>query len=54
MAWEYHIDVQPQVIGFHFLSLNAGFVAAAAIAQNYVRRDTRPLDRDDCMRRGMC
>ena len=38
VAWEYHIDVQPQVIGFHFLSLSAGFVAAAAIAQRYVRR----------------
>jgi MFS transporter, FHS family, glucose/mannose:H+ symporter len=38
VAWEYHIDVEPQIIGLHFLSLSAGFVAAAAIAQKYVRR----------------
>ncbi|HEY3453941.1 MAG TPA: MFS transporter [Bryobacteraceae bacterium] len=38
VAWEYHIDVEPQIIGLHFLSLSAGFIAAAAIAQKYVRR----------------
>lgn len=38
VAWEYHIDVEPQIIGIHFLALSAGFVAAAAIAQKYVRR----------------
>lgn len=38
VAWEYHIDVEPRIIGFHFLALNAGYVAAAAIAQKYVRR----------------
>ena len=38
VAWEYHIDVEPEIIGLHFLSLSAGFVVAAAIAQKYVRR----------------
>jgi MFS family permease len=38
VAWEYHIDVEPQIIGFHFLSLSAGFVVAAAVAQKYLRR----------------
>lgn len=38
VAWEYHIDAEPQIIGLHFLSLSAGFVLAAAIAQKYVRR----------------
>jgi fucose permease len=38
VAWEYHIDVEPQIIGLHFLSLSAGFIAAAAIAQKYARR----------------
>jgi fucose permease len=38
VAWEYHIDVEPRVIGFHFLALSGGYVAAAAIAQKYVHR----------------
>ncbi|HMJ61964.1 MAG TPA: MFS transporter [Bryobacteraceae bacterium] len=38
VAWEYHIDVEPRVIGFHFLALSGGYVAAAAIAQKYVQR----------------
>jgi len=38
VAWEYHIDVEPQIIGLHFLSLSAGFVIAAAIAQKHVLR----------------
>jgi fucose permease len=38
VAWEYHIDVEPRVIGFHFLALSGGYVAAAAIAQKYVHQ----------------
>jgi MFS family permease len=38
VAWEYHIDVEPRIIGFHFLALNGGYLAAAAIAQKYVWR----------------
>jgi len=38
VAWRYHIDVEPQTIGFHFLALNAGYLIASAIARRYVRR----------------
>ncbi len=37
VAWQYHIDVEPQLIGLHFLALNAGYVAAAAAAQQLLR-----------------
>ena len=30
IAWHYHIDVDPRLIGLHFLGLNAGYVLAAA------------------------
>ena len=33
IAWQYHIDVDPQLIGLHFLALNAGYVVAVAGAQ---------------------
>lgn len=38
IAWQYHIDTDPQVIGLHFLALNTGYVIAAAIAQRMMRR----------------
>lgn len=38
VAWQYHIDVEPQLIGLHFLALNAGYVAAAAGAQYLLAR----------------
>ena len=37
IAWQYHIDVEPQVIGLHFLALSAGYVVAATIGQRWVR-----------------
>lgn len=33
IAWHYHIETAPELIGLHFLALNAGYVVAAAIAQ---------------------
>lgn len=33
VAWQYHIDVDPELIGLHFLCLNAGYVLAAAAAE---------------------
>lgn len=38
VAWQYQIDVAPELIGLHFLALNAGYVVAAGIAQNLLRR----------------
>ncbi len=38
VAWQYHLDVEPQLIGLHFLALNAGYVLAAAAAQHLLRR----------------
>jgi fucose permease len=37
IAWQYHIDVEPQIIGLHFLALSAGYVIAATVAQRWVR-----------------
>ena len=37
VVWQYHIDVEPQLIGLHFLALNAGYVFAAAFTQQLVR-----------------
>jgi fucose permease len=37
VAWHYHIDVEPQIIGLHFLALSVGYVLAAAIGQKWVR-----------------
>jgi fucose permease len=38
VAWQYYIDVEPQVIGLHFLCLNAGYVIAAAAAEKLLIR----------------
>ncbi len=38
VAWHYYIDVEPQLIGLHFLCLNAGYVMAAAGAQKLLHR----------------
>jgi MFS transporter, FHS family, glucose/mannose:H+ symporter len=38
VAWQYHIDVDPEIIGLHFLGLNAGYVAGAATSQRLLRR----------------
>jgi FHS family glucose/mannose:H+ symporter-like MFS transporter len=38
IAWQYHIDTQPQVVGIHFLALNAGYVLAVAVAQRVMHR----------------
>jgi fucose permease len=37
VAWHYHIDVEPQIIGLHFLALSIGYVLAATIGQKWVR-----------------
>ena len=33
VAWQYHIDADPKLIGLHFLALSAGYVIGAAAAQ---------------------
>lgn len=38
IAWQYHIDTDPQLIGLHFLALNAGYVIAVAAAQRLLFR----------------
>lgn len=38
IAWQYHIDTNPQLIGLHFLALNAGYVVAAIVAQRLLMR----------------
>ncbi|MDQ2842233.1 MAG: MFS transporter [Acidobacteriota bacterium] len=38
IAWQYQIDIEPQLIGVHFLALNAGYVIAAAGAHRLVGR----------------
>jgi len=38
IAWQYHINTDPQLIGLHFLALNAGYVAAVAIAKRLLYR----------------
>ncbi len=38
IAWRYHIDTDPQLIGLHFLALNLGYVVGAATAQRLVVR----------------
>ena len=37
IAWQYHIEADPKLIGLHFLALNAGYVVAASIAQRLLR-----------------
>jgi len=38
IVWQYHIETAPEVIGLHFLALNAGYVIAAAAAQRLLLR----------------
>lgn len=38
VAWQYHIDTDPGIIGLHFLALNAGYIAGAASSQRLLRR----------------
>jgi fucose permease len=38
IAWQYHIDVDPRLIGLHFLSLNGGYVIMASLSQSLLRR----------------
>jgi fucose permease len=38
IAWQYHIETAPELIGLHFLALNAGYVTGAAIAQRILKR----------------
>jgi fucose permease len=38
VAWQYYIDVAPQIIGLHFLCLNAGYVVAAVAAEKLLIR----------------
>lgn len=38
IAWQYHIDTDPQLIGLHFLALNAGYVIGVASAQRLILR----------------
>ncbi len=38
IVWQYHIDTDPQLIGLHFLALNAGYVIAVAITQRLLNR----------------
>jgi FHS family glucose/mannose:H+ symporter-like MFS transporter len=33
IAWQYHVNVEPKTIGYHFLALNAGYLIASAIAR---------------------
>lgn len=38
IAWQYHLEADPKLIGLHFLSLNAGYVIAVACAQPLLLR----------------
>ncbi len=38
IAWQYHIDTDPRLIGLHFLALNAGYVVAVAVSQRLLSR----------------
>lgn len=38
VAWQYHIDTDPGLIGLHFLGLNAGYLAGAVVSQVFLRR----------------
>ena len=37
VAWQYHIDTDPRLIGLHFLGLNAGYLVGALISQGLLR-----------------
>lgn len=38
IAWQYHIDTDPELIGLHFLAFNAGYVLAVFSAQKLLLR----------------
>lgn len=38
IAWRYHIDVDPRLVGLHFLGLNAGYVVSAIVSQRALNR----------------
>ena len=38
IAWQYHLDTDPKLIGLHFLALNVGYLLAVAIARPLVTR----------------
>ena len=38
IAWQYHIKAEPEVIGYHFLAFNAGYVLAVAVTQKLLLR----------------
>ena len=38
IAWRYHINTEPELIGFHFLALNAGHVSAVGLSQRVLGR----------------
>ncbi|MFL6414727.1 MAG: MFS transporter [Bryobacteraceae bacterium] len=37
VAWQYHIDTDPRIVGLHFLALNAGYALGAAGSQRLLR-----------------
>lgn len=37
VAWQYHIDTNPRIVGLHFLGLNAGYILGAAGSQRLLR-----------------
>ncbi len=38
IAWQYHLDTNPDVIGLHFLALNGGYVLAAIVSRQLLYR----------------
>jgi MFS transporter, FHS family, glucose/mannose:H+ symporter len=38
VAWQYHIDAEPQLIGLHFLCLNTGYVISAGGVRTLLHR----------------
>lgn len=38
IVWRYHIDVDPRLVGLHFLGLNAGYVVSAILSQRVLNR----------------
>ncbi len=38
VAWQYYMETAPELIGLHFLALNAGYVVAAFVAQGILGR----------------
>ncbi len=38
VAWQYQNDVEPQLIGLHFLALNTGYVIAAGASQRLLHK----------------